>query len=51
MENLIAKLDLVDVKILFEFMRMSKGVDVSIHSQSVKLDLSPVESLMDQPHI
>jgi hypothetical protein len=51
MKNLIAKLDLVNVKILFEFMRMSEGADVLIHPQSVKLDLSPVESLMDQPYI
>jgi hypothetical protein len=51
MKNLIAKLDLVDVKILLEFMRMSKEANVLIHPQSVKLDFSPVKSLMDQPHI
>jgi hypothetical protein len=51
MKNLIAMLDLIDVKILFEFTRMSKKVDISIHPKSVKLDLSPVKSLMDQSHI
>jgi hypothetical protein len=49
MEKLIAKLDPADVKILLELMRMSKGVEVSTHSQSVKLDLPPVDLKLDGP--
>jgi hypothetical protein len=48
-EKLIAKLDLVDVKTLFELMRMSKGAEVSTHPQSVKLDLPPVDLKFDGP--
>jgi hypothetical protein len=46
MEKLTAKLDPADVKTLFEFMRMSKGAEVSMHPQSVKLNL-PLMDLMD----
>jgi hypothetical protein len=49
MEKLIAKLDLADVKTLFELMRMSKGAEVSMHPQSVKLDLPPVDLKLDEP--
>jgi hypothetical protein len=49
MEKLIAKLDPTDVKTLFELMRMSKGAKVSTHSQSVKLDLPPVDLKLDGP--
>jgi hypothetical protein len=48
-EKLIAKLDLANVKILFELMRMSKGVEVSTHPQPVKLDLQPVNLKLDGP--
>jgi hypothetical protein len=47
MEKFIAKLDLTNVKTLFELMRMSKGAEVSTHPQSVKLNLSPVDLKLD----
>jgi hypothetical protein len=47
MKKLIAKLDPVDVKTLFELMRMLKGVVVLTHPQPVKLDLPPVNLKLD----
>jgi lipid-binding SYLF domain-containing protein len=49
MEKLITKLNLVDVKTLFEFMRLSKGAEVSTHPQPVKLDLLLVDLKLDGP--
>jgi hypothetical protein len=49
MEKLIAKLDPADVKTLFELMRMSKGAEISMHPQSVKLDLPSVDLKLDGP--
>jgi hypothetical protein len=51
MEKVIAKLDPIDVNTLFEHTRMSKGAEVSIHSQSVKLDLPPMDLKFDGPAI
>jgi hypothetical protein len=47
MEKLIAKLDPEDVRMLFELTRMSKGAEVSTHSQPVKLDLPPMDLKFD----
>jgi hypothetical protein len=49
MEKFIAKLDSTDVKTLFELMRTLKETEVSMHSQSVKLDLSPADLKLDGP--
>jgi hypothetical protein len=49
MEKLIAKLDLTNVRTLFELMRMSKRAEVLTHPQLVKLDFPPVDLKLDGP--